>query len=141
MRILPGEVDEKSQLAVQEVAVQFRALDLDPTDEAINGFVIEVLSSVRPLEGMGEVLIPGLGKVVDAGFQLSSRSKTLSPEGFAVQDSQPDLDQVEPGTVSGQEVENDPLICGLQPLFSLFEGGQLGQGLITQLGDDAAELR
>jgi len=77
---------------------------------------MQAIAGVGPFEWVSEMQIPRVGEVQDSCTERVGGWEAFIFDGLLREDTEPDFDQVQPGTVSGQEVENDAFMRGLQPL-------------------------
>src|SRR5688500_10755198 len=66
---------------------------------------MERLAGVGPLEGVGELVVPVLGKAIDRLRERVDAVERSRAERFAGEDTKPDLDPIEPTAVFRREDE------------------------------------
>ena len=79
--------------------------------------VFQLFNRVRPLERLGSLVIAN-NKVVNGEFQLIQAAEMVGLQEFALQQTEPDFQLIEPGGIDRQPIE-------LDREFSLHDGRQL----------------
>jgi len=59
---------------------------------------------------MSEASIPGFDESTDGGLELVDRVEVIVLEALALEDTEPDLNQVEPGGMERKEVNHNALV-------------------------------
>jgi hypothetical protein len=80
-------------------------------------FLEDVVCGLGPDEGVGSV-VPAVDEGTDLGVQVLHGAEDAAPDGLAVDDSEPDLDEVQSGPGRGCEVHVDPGVRG-EPVADL----------------------
>ena len=68
---------------------------------------------------MSEASIPGFDEGADGGSELVDRVEVIVLEALAFEDTEPDLNQVEPGGMERKKVNHNAFVFGREPLATL----------------------
>jgi len=108
----------------------------------LSEFLFELLTGVGPVDGFGGLVV--IGDVVgESGFERGRRAEVVGLQAFALQQTEPDFDLIQPGGVGWQPEELKVqlpvtrLFLLPQPVFQLF--GRMG-GAIIQDHDHGLHL-
>ncbi len=88
-------------------------------------FLFKLLDGVGPVDRLGRLVVIG-DVLAESGFESSGRDKVIGLQTFALQQTEPNFDLIEPGGVGRQPIhlEAQPSITGLfllmEPAFELF---------------------
>jgi hypothetical protein len=75
--------------------------------------VTSAIDQAQPVGGLGPddwvlAVVPAVDELTDLDHEVADGAEAAAVDGLALDDSEPDLDQIQPGPGGGGEVDLDP---------------------------------
>lgn len=120
--VVADQIDEELELFVEEFPVELPRLQEEPVSHSAHDLLVQAVAGVGPIEWVSEVLVPGVMEREQSLDKLIRGSEATPLEALGSNDPEPEFDLIEPGSVVGGEVEDNPFFVRLKPLPT-FRGG------------------